>query len=139
MTKKVLSNMHKNRLIAIMNTINANPDSWNQSQWHCSTSHCFCGWGVVIFGDEQTLETSKEHNSTDWHVAWGSLNLGLPRPFAALLFYHDRSLADLNFIVNALINDQVSLDADFDDHSMTEFVSAVMHKRIELLPEDVEA
>ena len=35
-------------LAATFNAVMDNPDQWNQTQWHCGSSHCFCGWSQVL-------------------------------------------------------------------------------------------
>jgi len=32
----------------VLNIIEKNPSSWNQSRWHCGTSHCFAGWAQIV-------------------------------------------------------------------------------------------
>ena len=31
-------------LIRAVNHIKSHPDTWNQRQWHCGTTHCIGGW-----------------------------------------------------------------------------------------------
>lgn len=41
----------------VLDQIVAHPETWDQTQWHCGTSHCFAGWAQVLSGkpaDETT-------------------------------------------------------------------------------------
>lgn len=35
---------------AVCNQIIQHPESWNQCEWHCGTSHCVAGWIDVLAG-----------------------------------------------------------------------------------------
>jgi hypothetical protein len=46
-------------MVAVVNQILDKPACWNQSAWHCGTSHCFGGWAQVLGGkpaDEMTVQ-----------------------------------------------------------------------------------
>lgn len=34
----------------VLDAIKADPDSWNQSVWHCGTVHCFAGHAQILAG-----------------------------------------------------------------------------------------
>lgn len=36
------------RLDLVMSAIMANPEHWDQSMWHCKTSHCYAGFAQCI-------------------------------------------------------------------------------------------
>ena len=42
-----------------LDTIKANPEHWNQEQWHCGTSHCFAGFAELI-ANNLSIEMSCE-------------------------------------------------------------------------------
>ncbi len=37
----------------VLDKIENNPECWDQTQWHCGTSHCFAGWAQVLSGKEE--------------------------------------------------------------------------------------
>lgn len=39
---------NKERLYQVLDAIKANPNHWNQEDWHCGTSHCFAGFAQLI-------------------------------------------------------------------------------------------
>lgn len=39
------------RLDLVLATIEANPSHWDQSDWHCGTSHCFAGFAQYLAVD----------------------------------------------------------------------------------------
>lgn len=39
------------RLKAVLAAIEANPQHWDQEQWHCGTSHCFAGFAQLLARD----------------------------------------------------------------------------------------
>lgn len=42
-----------------LDTIKANPQHWDQKNWHCGTSHCFAGFAELI-ANNLSIETSNE-------------------------------------------------------------------------------
>ena len=46
----------KQLLAKAMNQILEHPETWDQTVWHCGTSHCFGGW-VQIFGGHKESDT----------------------------------------------------------------------------------
>lgn len=42
-------------LVTAFNHILENPAKWNQTMWHCNSSHCFLGWVQVLHDLPHTL------------------------------------------------------------------------------------
>lgn len=40
-------------MVAVMNQIIEHPETWDQKQWHCGTSHCFFGHAQIMGGRKQ--------------------------------------------------------------------------------------
>ena len=67
----------------------ADPQSWNQFDWHCGSSHCFAGHAEILATGKQTgstREVAKEF-------------LGLNDVQADYLFHEERSLEDFESIL----------------------------------------
>ena len=43
--------MNKTNYQKVLDQIESNLACWNQSQWHCGTSHCFFGWAQILSGE----------------------------------------------------------------------------------------
>jgi hypothetical protein len=52
--KKNIENIQK-----ALTLIEQNPACWNQTQWHCGTSHCFFGHGQILAGKEPNNDTAR--------------------------------------------------------------------------------
>ena len=75
--------------------IKAHPKHWDQSVWHCGTTHCFGGF-VELF------TTGKEANA--WELTWSVAKeaLGIAEVEAAMLFDSVNTLADLEEIIRVI-------------------------------------
>lgn len=49
--------MNKQNYQAVLDKIEADPQSWNQEVWHCGTTHCFAGHAQILFGKEANEDT----------------------------------------------------------------------------------
>ena len=91
-------------LLATLEWIESHPLHWDQSTWHCGTSHCFAGVGQMLM---RSLDPEKEfpeatatgpsfqerHDLMRW---WGII----PTTEAWLaLTYHANTLADLRRLI----------------------------------------
>jgi len=61
-------------LAATFNAIMDNPDQWDQGQWHCGSSHCFCGWSQVLVNnilpnDGWHIEFAEDQYQVSFNVA----------------------------------------------------------------------
>lgn len=43
----------------VLAQIVANPETWDQTHWHCDTSHCFAGHAQIMSGYEVNAKTAK--------------------------------------------------------------------------------
>jgi hypothetical protein len=72
--------------------IEAHPETWNQSEWHCGTTHCLAGHAQIISG-------KKPDEDSVWPDA--KKFLGLKRVESQYLFRPWRTLADFHAFINA--------------------------------------
>jgi hypothetical protein len=42
--------MNRENYRKVLDQIEAHPETWNQSFWHCGTTHCFAGWAQILSG-----------------------------------------------------------------------------------------
>lgn len=42
--------MNREHYQQVLDQITAHPETWNQSLWHCGTTHCFAGWAQLLAG-----------------------------------------------------------------------------------------
>ena len=78
--------MNIERHNAIIAKIEANPQCWDQTTWHCGTAHCYAGHAQIESGVKPNVDTVR-HDARIW--------LNLSRAEADYLFEGDRSLAEL--------------------------------------------
>lgn len=57
--------MNKKNLARVMNQIIEHPETWDQSNWHCGTSHCFAGWAQVMSGKNPS-DLSASDDAREW-------------------------------------------------------------------------
>ena len=50
--------MDVDNLVLVMNHIIDNPESWDQREWHCGTTHCFAGHGQILSGKKADYRTA---------------------------------------------------------------------------------
>jgi hypothetical protein len=53
--------MNKKNFKAVLDKIQADPSCWNQSSWHCGTSHCFAGHAQILAGKEADDTYVRQH------------------------------------------------------------------------------
>ena len=105
-----------------LKTIKENPEHWDQTRWHCGTSHCFAGFAQLIYNnisiktDESILveEYNFGENVYDsfngkslwWHTEEYSKNiLGITEDDATVLFSSSNDLEQLELYVDTLIKE----------------------------------
>ena len=76
--------------------IKAHPEEWDQSMWHCGTTHCFGGL-VELF---TTGNGDESHWTSTWDVAEEALGTDLVE--SAQLFDDGNTLADLEKIIKTI-------------------------------------
>ena len=92
--------MNKERLAKVMNQILENPETWDQTKWHCGSSHCFAGWAQVMSGKEEDDATAGK-DAQEW--------LGIDDDSALYLFDGGRDLIELFEHVSELVNGRLPL------------------------------
>jgi hypothetical protein len=50
--KRNIENIQK-----VLDLIEANPSCWDQSKWHCGTSHCFAGHAQIMLTGKENIDT----------------------------------------------------------------------------------
>jgi hypothetical protein len=90
-----------------VNKIIADPESWNQGQWHCGTQHCIGGHCQILGGRSADPQTTK---------AQAQEMLGLGDADANYLFYGQRTLGEIyKFAQGLLLRDRDGFDRDGRD------------------------
>lgn len=97
------------RLRKVMAAIRANPKRWDQSRWHCGTTHCFAGWAQILAGkvrlrkdgavykaDIEACQFPIPHQDAE---KW----LGITWEQGHALFFFANSLNQLQIVVDAII------------------------------------
>ena len=51
--------MNKANYRRVLDQIEQHPDTWDQSQWHCGSTHCFAGWAQLLSGMPANDETTR--------------------------------------------------------------------------------
>ena len=106
-----------------LDTIKAKPQHWDQTKWHCGTSHCFAGFAeliahkVSIDTDEEVLKDDLRFFSPrfdDWSTSEHATELlGISDDDAETLFASYRTLEDLEEMVASLIKyGRIKVDID---------------------------
>jgi hypothetical protein len=101
MIKRNIENIKK-----VLEVIENNPETWDQSSWHCGTSHCFAGHAQILAGKEINDETCRRDARTFF---------GFTGFEADYFFYSYRTLEELKTSLdpNSLRNyDLYSLDEE---------------------------
>jgi len=88
-------------LRAVLAHIEAHPETWKQSSWHCGTSHCFGGWAQIMAG-RPASDASVRADARKW--------LGLTRYEADLLFDGYNSIETIREVVTELVSDGYNRD-----------------------------
>ncbi len=91
----------------VLDHIENNPECWQQTNWHCGTSHCFAGWAQVLSGKEENDATVRRD---------ARMFFGFNRQEADYYFHGDRKLEELKTaLLDEFYNDgynQYGLDRD---------------------------
>ena len=106
-----------------LDTIKANPQHWDQTKWHCGTSHCFAGFAeliaknIPIETDESILIRDERFyypEFNDWSTSEHATELlGISDDDAETLFASYRTLEDLEEMVASLIKyGRIKVDID---------------------------
>lgn len=87
---------------AAINQILENPESWDQTEFHCGTSHCFGGWCQILSGNAKSRNVLGELPEL----------LGITQAEASWVCYGDRLITEIHGFVDCLINDKEYFDRD---------------------------
>ena len=53
--------MNREHYQQVLDQITAHPETWDQTQWHCGTTHCFAGWAQLLSGHPAKDATVRRH------------------------------------------------------------------------------
>ena len=51
--------MNQENYDAVIAKITENPACWDQTEWHCGTTHCFAGWAQILSGRQADGSTTR--------------------------------------------------------------------------------
>ena len=54
--------------------ITENPDCWDQTEWHCGTTHCFAGWAQILSGRQADGATTRRDARRWLELTWSEAN-----------------------------------------------------------------
>ena len=91
--------MNKERLKQIIDHIEAHPETWNQGDWRCGTTHCLAGHAQIMSGKFANLSTVR-YDARIW--------LELSLRGANYLFAPERTVADFKTAVESPANFDLS-------------------------------
>ena len=96
--------INKELMLNTLAAIKANPQHWDQTSWHCGTTHCFAGFAELL-SRNLSLDTYIDgYEINDWEVNdYAIAKLGLTDDQAVQLFDADNTLEDLERIVGVLV------------------------------------
>ena len=96
--------MNKELLQLTLDTIKANPQHWDQTSWHCGTTHCFAGFAELL-SKNLSLDTYIDgYEINSWEVIdYALAKLGLTDDQAVQLFNPTNTLEDLERMVGVLV------------------------------------
>ena len=96
--------MNKVLLQLTLDTIKENPQHWDQTSWHCGTTHCFAGFAELILKN-LSLDTYVDgYEINGWEVNdYAIAKLGLTDDQAVQLFNPTNTLEDLERMVGVLV------------------------------------
>ncbi len=103
--------LNKKLLQLTLDTIKANPQHWDQQQWHCGTTHCFVGFAYLLHHNLPLTTTEHDLGIDILFRTRGeaTILLGLAPYQANRLFSAGNTLEDLEHIVHVLLNTDVPL------------------------------
>jgi hypothetical protein len=105
---QVSKELRNQRLLQTLEMVKANPQHWDQTHWHCGTSHCFAGF-VHLLQKELPVDTSDDLMIKIFYTSEGRFRntakdwLGLTEEEADNLFYSFNTIEDLERIVAEII------------------------------------
>lgn len=93
--------MNSRRYVAVLEAIERNPKHWDQTDWHCGTSHCFAGVAELQQFNLSIKTSARKFYSrraredpTQYTTEVAQHWLGLEDEQAAWLFSSHRTLDD---------------------------------------------
>ena len=92
----------------VINHILDNPETWDQGDWHCETTHCFAGYVQIMGGHPERAETCRQ-DLIDL--------LECSREDAIWLIYSGRTLPELHAYVKSYVEGVPYFDADGYDRN----------------------
>lgn len=90
--------MNRENFKRVLDTIRANPESWNQHLWHseCGTAHCFAGHAEILSGVRSDEFSHVFEIAQEW--------LGLTDKEASYIFKSSRTMEDFEEFYRAHID-----------------------------------
>jgi hypothetical protein len=77
----------------VLNHIKAHPETWDQREWHCDTTHCFAGHAQILAG--KPIDDLAHHDAMEF--------LDLTIEQAHYLFYKAKRIEDFErFLADAI-------------------------------------
>lgn len=61
-------------LVKVVNHIIAHPETWDQSAWHCRTTHCVAGHGQIMAGKPPNSDTAMRDAREAFGLCEGDAN-----------------------------------------------------------------
>jgi len=86
--------MNKHNFKLVLDTIKANPESWDQTQWHCGTTHCFAGHAQILAGYTCTQSLAGDRQAVIKVVKDAEKFLGVTEKEGYWLFMSRRKMED---------------------------------------------
>ena len=102
--------LNRENLKLVLDHIKADPDTWDQTNWHseCGTKHCFAGWAQILSGKPLSLGTVRRD---------ARIFLGLAKPEADYLFAGSRTLEDFEMVLTKGLYAHAGYNHDGYDHA----------------------
>lgn len=97
--------INKELLVQTLETIKANPEHWDRSQWHCGATHCFAGFTYLLSMD-LPLTTNQYDLGKDIVMQTKSIAsalLGFNELQADTLFHPNNTLEGLEYFVGCYL------------------------------------
>lgn len=105
----MLRKLYANRLRQTLQDVKNNPEHWDQSLWHCNTSHCFAGFAEVRLRCEEQGLNLNEHLMEEYSYE-DYLNdkinhayFGITKSSWSSLVNPSNTLTQLEFLIETLI------------------------------------
>lgn len=101
--------INKELHLTTLELVEQNLQHWEQTDWHCGTTHCFAGFVVMQLLGLSVKDACPNHESINTKLIAREA-LGLERYSATTLFYTTNTIQDLRHYVELLVNDQDTFD-----------------------------